>query len=339
MSLRLAKTEAKGFTLVELLVVIAIISMLVAILLPAVQAARESARRANCTNNLRQLGIALHNFESSKGHFPSGSISREYPAQPWTPHNYYRWSALAHILPFIENANAYRALDLDVPMFGANFSITPANRQAVGARIEEFLCPSDSGRSPSANLGPTNYQACAGSGIDGGTAYDADGLFYINSARRVASVEDGLSHTAAFSESVLGVSPPSEELVPREDADPLYVYGFVRSVPLDEAECKQTAVWNFTQPRGFSWANGEYRTAIYNHYLTPNSAEFDCISALVFGPIERVHSGFGWKTARSFHNGGVNVCFGDASLRFVADGIDPDIWRAYSTISGREVIR
>ena len=327
----------RGFTLVELLVVMAVIGMLVAILLPAVQSARASARRTACTNNLRQLGIALHNYESSIGRFPSGAISKRYDAQPWTPHNYYRWSALAHILPYLENSAAYEALDLDVPMYGLNFQITDVNRTAVAARIEEFLCASDSGNSVDPSQGPTNYQACAGTGVEGGTAYDADGLFYINSARKVASIEDGLSHTAAFSESILGVSPDPQEQVSREDADPRYVYGFARAVPLNEQSCQETALWNFTQPRGFSWANGEYRSAIYNHYLMPNSADFDCISALVAGPVEIMHSGFGWKTARSFHAGGVNVCFADGSLRFVMDDVEPMVWRAMSTVAGREI--
>ena len=327
----------KAFTLVELLVVVTIIAMLIAMLLPAVQSARESARRASCVNNLRQLGVALHNFESANGRFPSGAIAREYSESKWTPHNYFRWSSLAHLLPFLENSAAYDQIDLDVPMYGLNFQVSPANRKAVAARIAEFMCPSDRGDSSNPRLGPTSYAACAGSGIDGGTPYDTDGMFYINSNRRVASIEDGLSKTAAFSESILGITPPP--LTPREDADPRYVYGFAPGGRLTEEACGQTAMWNFTQPRGFSWANGEYRSAIYNHYLPPNSANFDCISAQVTGDIDVVHAGYGWKTARSFHPGGVNVGFGDGAVKSVTNDVELSVWKAWSTAAAMDVVR
>ena len=326
----------RAFTLVELLVVIAIIGMLVAILLPAVSMARESARKVQCANHLRQLGMAMHTYASTFQHFPPGAIAKEYPADPLTaPHNYYRWSALAHMLPYLENGNTYDKLDLSVPLFGKDFQITEVNREVVAVRIAEFLCPSDSGTSENQNVGPTNYAACAGTGINGGTPLEADGMFFTNSEVSTAAVKDGLSHTVAFSESVLGRTP-EEDRVPRSEADPRYVYGFARSAPLTEASCRGTALWNVTQARGFSWANGEFRSALYNHYWTPNSSEFDCVSAQLLGPIETRHTGFGWKTARSFHPGGVNACMGDGSMRFLANEIDPQVWHAVGSIAGKE---
>ena len=103
-----------GFTIVELLVVVAVIGVLIALLLPAVQAARESARRMNCLSNLKQLGLALHHFESANKHYPTGAESREYAASPNHAYNFYRWSTFAHLTPYLEQTSIYKALDLSV---------------------------------------------------------------------------------------------------------------------------------------------------------------------------------------------------------------------------------
>src|SRR5215813_13142216 len=142
--------EAKGraraaFTLVELLVVIAIIGVLVALLLPAVQSAREAARRAQCLNNLKQLGVALHNYVSAEKHFPPGSVAKTYPGQPNHPQTFYRWSSLAHLLPYMENHSVRDLLDLSVPLYmpGAGYPVADKNKAGVAQLLPEFLCPSD----------------------------------------------------------------------------------------------------------------------------------------------------------------------------------------------------
>jgi prepilin-type N-terminal cleavage/methylation domain-containing protein len=122
---RLRPRASAGFTLLELLVVIAIIGLLVAILMPAVQAARESARRSQCSNNLRQLALALNHYESARQAYPSGSVSRAYPEQRTTPHTFYRWSVLAQLTPYLEQSAAYNALDLTVPLYSRNFQVFP----------------------------------------------------------------------------------------------------------------------------------------------------------------------------------------------------------------------
>ncbi|HEY6565010.1 MAG TPA: DUF1559 domain-containing protein, partial [Pirellulaceae bacterium] len=124
-------TRAPGFTLVELLVVVALIGILVALLLPAVQSAREAARRAECSNHLRQLGVALHNFEAARKHLPTGADSRASESIPNLPHNFFRWSTFAHLTPFLEEKNVQDRLDLTQPLYGVDLQITPDNREGA----------------------------------------------------------------------------------------------------------------------------------------------------------------------------------------------------------------
>ncbi|HXT57532.1 MAG TPA: DUF1559 domain-containing protein, partial [Pirellulales bacterium] len=206
-------TKRTAFTLVELLVVIAIIGILIALLLPAVQAAREAARRSQCTNNLKQLGIALQNFEQMRKSLPTGTTSQTYAPDPTIPANFYRWSAFAHLTPFLEQTAVYNILDLSVPLYGGpsqGYAVMPVNQKAVQIVVPLFLCPSDNGR-PVTNylgvvFGPSNYAACMGSGANGGTEYNTDGIFYMNSDTKFADISDGASATAAMSESILGSS-------------------------------------------------------------------------------------------------------------------------------------
>jgi hypothetical protein len=124
----------------------------------------------------------------------------------------------------------------------------------------------------------------------------------------------------------LGADPPPN--TPRSSADPRRVYGFAKSVPLTEASCGQTALWNFTNPRGFAWANGEYRSALYNHYQAPNSREIDCIASRISGDVSIVHAAYGWRAARSLHAGVVTVLMADSSVHFIDESIDPVTWRS-----------
>jgi prepilin-type processing-associated H-X9-DG protein len=135
-------------------------------------------------------------------------------------------------------------------------------------------------------------------------------------------------------ESVLGEAVPAT--TPRTVADPQLVYGFAKAAPLTAASCNETALWNFTDPRGFAWANGEYRSALYNHHAGPNSSEFDCVSAKLLGPPSDRFAAFGWRTARSLHQGGVNVMFADGSGRYVTDAVELELWQALATYAGDE---
>jgi prepilin-type N-terminal cleavage/methylation domain-containing protein len=324
-----------AFTLVELLVVIAIIGGLIALLLPAVQAARESSRRMQCANNLRQLGLATFNFESARKRLPEGSTSKPNPASAATPYSFYRWSALAHLTPYLEQSNIYNALDLTLPLYDANLQVTPRNSPGVALVAPVLLCASDQRTPVATGFGPTNYAACTGTGIDGGSPFETDGPFYVNSQTRFADLTDGTSNTALFSESTLGDGP--ENLADAELADPRTMYAFVFAAPLMEAACEGAKQWNVTQRRGFSWANGEYRCGLYNHFLPPNSPRFDCMSARLTGDLSVRYAPYGWRAARSNHPGGVQVLMGDGACRWIADGIAQPAWLSLATRSGDEV--
>jgi len=322
-----------GFTLVELLVVIAIIGLLVALLLPAIQASRESARRSSCTNNLRQIGTAAQNFHGVHGSFPVGAESREYAANPTNPWTFYRWSSLAHLTPFLEDSNVYNSLNLKVPLYtGPTSTPGPENARGVALVVPVFLCPSDHGQRVSANFGPTNYAACAGSGTGGGSPHDADGVFYVNSETSIQQITDGTSHTALVSESLLGY-PEGGPLARDVQRD----YKFVLSAPLSDTNCQNTPQWNISNGRGFSWASGEFRCALYNHFYLPNENVPDCIGVQLGGGLSMVYTPFGRRAARSNHAGGVNLLLADGSVRFVRDAIDPALWRGLSTRDGGEV--
>jgi prepilin-type N-terminal cleavage/methylation domain-containing protein/prepilin-type processing-associated H-X9-DG protein len=320
-----------GFTLVELLVVTTIIGVLIALLLPVLSTVRESSRRTSCGNNLRQLGIATQAYHAAHSHFPTGAVAKKYDDVPTTPWTFYRWSALAMLTPYLENTAAYNALNLDVPLYSASLAVSPQNREGVKILVAEFLCPSDISQRVHEQFGPTNYAACAGSGMGGGTPRDTDGVFYVNSAIQMAHIRDGSPHTVLMSESILGVGGTTNH-----DVDTGYKFHFIS--PLTEAMCDNAVIWNYQDPRGFGWANGEYRAALYNHYATPNSPKPDCISTTMGGPPETLFTPYGWRAARSRHNGGVNVLLADSTVKFVEDGIALDIWRGMSTRSGGEAV-
>lgn len=323
--------KMSGMTLVELLVVISIIGVLASLLLPAIQSAREAARRLSCTSNLRQLGVAMQSHHVSLQRFPAGAISKEYLASPSTPWTFYRWSALAMLSPYLENTAAYNALDLNKPLYSITFSVTPENVEGSKTWVPLFLCPSDTARRLHPGFGPTNYAICTGTGINGGTPIETDGMFYVNSPTSMSSLLDGSSNTVMMSESSLGKSGPLEK-----DRRTAYKFSFI--APLTDVICKTSTSWNYADPRGFAWVNGEYRTTLYNHYMTPNSMSPDCISPLLNGGPDILYTPFGWRAARSWHVGGVNVLMADSSMRFITDGIDLETWKALATRDSGEAV-
>jgi prepilin-type N-terminal cleavage/methylation domain-containing protein/prepilin-type processing-associated H-X9-DG protein len=330
-----------GFTLIELLVVVTLIGVLIALLLPAVQMAREAARRSQCTNNLKQLGLAMHNYLDTYNRFPFGSQLRPTGNAPGVIPNFYRWSTLASLLPFVEQAEKFDQLNLNHPLYATSTAVSAENTTTVIRVVSTFLCPSDQGESvtpvlgfPAVRFAPTNYAFCTGDGlVENGGAFDTRGMFFINSSVKPGGVTDGLSKTIAASESLLGraAAPPGQP------QDPDHVYATMYSAPLSDAGCASPGGFNVSDPRGFSWVNGEYRCTLFNAYYGPNSRTLDCLGFYLSQAMpERLFTGWGWRAARSKHPGGVNGMMGDGSVQFYSNSVDLPVWRAMSTRSNGE---
>ena len=316
-----SSVRRRGFTLIELLVVIAIIAVLIALLLPAVQQAREAARRTQCKNNLKQLGLAIHNYESTFTVFP---MARALPFP-------FVFSPQARILPYVDQANLNNLINFnDAPL---NFGIPgmpdgATNATAAKTKLPLYLCPSDQSSIPGNVYGPTNYVANVGTGLTSAGDIDkGEGMFTTNSSLGFRSITDGTSNTVAFSESLVGDGQSPSGSVPSDSRRAMFEVSGAAAP--DPATCSAATGGAWNGQRSAKWINGHYGDSLYNHFLTPNSRTWDC---------DNGYHNMALVAARSLHVGGVHVTLCDGSVKFISENIDYVIWRALSTRAGGELI-
>lgn len=327
------RTRLSGFTLIELLVVIAIIAVLVAILLPAVQQAREAARNSQCKNNLKQLGVAFHNYHETMGCFPSSQGGGVTGQSDWRGH-----SAHVMILPYIDQAALYNKYDMNAWAWWDNgkgphqVNANTAGRQ----RIAGFLCPSNSSFQTDGTgiTAGCNYPVCEGDnagmfndGVSGGfNLVKSNGVFTMRAIVNIGAITDGTSNTIMVGEQIQSLSGSTDAVVNLRQAVAIpsgWDGTFLTQAQLDDwgARCRATTTQR--TETGRFWTPGVHEQTAFNVLLPPNSVYPNC-TAHCGGCAPDGPAAVG---ARSLHTGGVNICLADGAVKFVGNNIDYSLWQ------------
>ncbi|MCX7408548.1 MAG: DUF1559 domain-containing protein [Planctomycetales bacterium] len=335
----LPKPRRSGFTLIELLVVIAIIAVLIALLLPAVQQARESARRSQCKNNLKQIGLALHNYASTFDRLPpSMSIVPTVTTNS-------SWSIHGRVMPYLDQGNFFSQIDLQQTWS------SPTNGPVVnGRRVPVYVCPSDAKsnlprNTSGVNLYSTNYGFNFGTWFifDPTNGSGSDGMFYPNSSLKLEDAKDGTSNTLLASEvkswqAYTRNAPPPSTAIPQSLAE------VVAAVNVGLTDRIQVATADGTGHT--EWANGHAHHSGFTTTMTPNMNVAWTFSGVLFDAdfasrqegSNSTLASYGAITSRAYHVGMVNALLADGSTRSVSTNIDLRVWRALGTRTGGEVV-
>jgi prepilin-type N-terminal cleavage/methylation domain-containing protein/prepilin-type processing-associated H-X9-DG protein len=366
------RNRRSAFTLIELLVVIAIIAVLISLLLPAVQSAREAARRAQCINNLKQIGLALHNYQTAAGGFPLGHTKVQvYSGNDYS--TWVGWSAHALMLPYLEQSTIYNSCNFSHTGFG--FTFTPGdaiNSTASFTRINAFLCPSNPISNGAATIfyanvpvTPTDYAGSIGTTTHDLTqgaettstdkAYPTTGIFACWRSYDIRDITDGTSNTIAFGEwcsndySMINIKRKGVGIDSVPDASPTALVDDARVnqaavlAGLQNCAAAYNAATNFpalNAEKGAMWALGEQGYTMMNFIQVPNDTQYPFGTCTILGDgADGGADDAAFCGPESYHPGGANICFCDGSVRFVKSSINRTavMW-ALATRNGGEVI-